>query len=132
MAFLKKLLQPVLLVGLVIAAASSMACVSSVPELPATEVSRMVENDHAIIIDVREQDEWDAQHIPGAIHIPLGEVNNRLSELASYKDQPIVMQCRSGKRSAQAANILKEAGFKHVLNLKGGIIAWSKASLPTI
>lgn len=96
------------------------------------QAAQMLDTENAIIIDVREQNEWDAQHIPGAIHIPLGDVKVRMTELAQYKDQSIVMQCRSGKRSAVAASILQEAGFEQVSNLTGGIIAWSQAKLPTI
>jgi rhodanese-related sulfurtransferase len=85
----------------------------------------------AIIIDVREEGEWNTVHIPGAIHIPLAQLNNRLSELQSYKNSAIITQCRSGARSAKALDILKSAGFTHVKNMEGGLIAWHKAGLKT-
>jgi rhodanese-related sulfurtransferase len=85
----------------------------------------------AIIIDVREEGEWNTVHIPGAIHIPLAQLNNRLSELQSYKNSAIITQCRSGARSAKALDILKSAGFTHVQNMEGGLIAWHKAGLKT-
>ena len=131
MEFLKKSIQPVLLILLVLAAARSISMVSALDEVTPLQASGMVAEQQAIIIDVREQDEWDDQHIPGAVHIPLGEVQNRIDEIVAYKGQPIIMQCRSGRRSATAAGILEEAGFQDVSNLSGGIIAWSEAGLPT-
>jgi rhodanese-related sulfurtransferase len=86
----------------------------------------------AVIIDVREKDEWNAAHIEGAIHIPLNEISNRVSELVKYQNQPVIMQCRSGARSAKAADILAKSGFKNVHNMDGGLNAWQKANLKTI
>ena len=81
----------------------------------------------AVIVDVREQDEWDAGHIEGAIFIPLGQLPARLAELSAYDGQKIVLQCRSGKRSAVASSIMVNSGFEQVYNLTGGIIAWGNA-----
>jgi rhodanese-related sulfurtransferase len=86
----------------------------------------------AIIIDVREDSEWNTIHIPGAIHIPLAQLSTRLSELQPYKNTAIITQCRSGARSAKALDILKSAGFSHVQNMEGGLIAWHKAGLKTL
>ncbi len=83
----------------------------------------------AVIIDVREDDEWQAQHIDGAIHLPLGQLSSRLKELEQYKNTTIITQCRSGKRSAQALDLLKVAGFTQVYNMDGGLQAWQKAGL---
>ena len=85
----------------------------------------------AVIIDVREKDEWNAAHIEGAIHIPLNEISNRVSELVKYQNQPVIMQCRSGARSAKAADILAKSGFTNVHNMDGGLNAWQKADLKT-
>jgi sulfur dioxygenase len=76
------------------------------------------------ILDVREPDEFTGPlgHIEGAMLIPLGELAERVGELA--KDQPIVAVCRAGGRSAQATNILVQAGFKEVANLAGGMLRW--------
>jgi rhodanese-related sulfurtransferase len=83
----------------------------------------------AIIIDVRENDEWNAGHIMGAVHIPLSEISDRVGELAKYQNSPIITQCRSGSRSAKAAGLLKIAGFTNVHNMDGGLNAWQKADL---
>jgi len=104
---------------------------SSVASVTPSEAAKMFSEQKAIIVDVREDDEWKAQHIAGAIHIPLAQVESRLAELAQYKDSNVVVQCRSGKRSEKAAGLLKSAGFDKVYNLAGGIMAWDKDGLTT-
>ena len=91
----------------------------------------MFSEQQAIIVDVREDSEWNEGHIAGAIHIPLAQVESRLSELAQYKNSTVITQCRSGKRSAKAAGMLQAAGFNKVLNLTGGIVAWNNDGLKT-
>ena len=81
------------------------------------------------LLDVREQDEWDAGHIEGAQHIPLGELGPRLAEVP--KAQVVVAVCRSGSRSDRAADGLRMSGFK-AENLDGGVTAWSRAGLPQV
>jgi len=76
----------------------------------------------ASLLDVREDNEWDAGHAPGALHVSLSEVPDQVADLA--RDRVIVCVCRSGARSARAANYLLEQGFQAV-NLEGGMIAWS-------
>jgi rhodanese-related sulfurtransferase len=78
----------------------------------------------AFILDVRENDEWIAGHIPGATLIPLGQLENRLDEVPA--DQSIVVVCRTGNRSAVARDILLEAGFESVTSMYGGFVAWEK------
>lgn len=95
------------------------------------EASTMYTGKEAVIVDVRENSEWNAQHIPGAIHIPLAQLNERLSELKQYKDSLVITQCRSGIRSEQALEVLKSAGFSKVYSMNGGIMAWDKAGLVT-
>ena len=87
-------------------------------------------NDDALILDVREDKEYAAGHIPKAKHIPLGSLSNRIKELNKYKNKPILVTCRSGQRSARACGMLKKAGFETVFNQSGGIIAWERANLP--
>src|SRR3954449_11316837 len=78
----------------------------------------------AIAIDVREQYEWDAGHIEGARHIPLGELPNRLDELP--RDADIVFYCQSGGRSARALDVARDAGFARAKHLRGGFSAWKQ------
>lgn len=83
----------------------------------------------AYMLDVREQDEWNQVHIPDVTLIPLGQLSGRLSEVP--KDQEIVVVCRSGNRSAQARDILLEAGFTQVTSMAGGMNDWQAQGLPT-
>jgi hydroxyacylglutathione hydrolase len=90
-------------------------------------VSQLARGDVAMI-DVRNADEWQAGHIPGAHHIMLGYLPDRVAEIPA--DKPVVVQCRSGARSAIGASLLQAKGFSTVMNLQGGIQAWAAAGLP--
>jgi rhodanese-related sulfurtransferase len=81
----------------------------------------------ALALDVREQVEWDAGHIAGAVHVPLGELCLRYEELP--RDRDIVCICRSGARSAQATAVLAGAGYR-IENLDPGMRGWVAAGLP--
>ena len=81
-----------------------------------------------VILDVRSQAEWDAGHIPGAEHVPLGSLPDRLDALRA--DRPIVVHCQGGGRSAVAASLLAASGVKDVANLAGGFAEWSSTGLP--
>jgi adenylyltransferase/sulfurtransferase len=83
-----------------------------------------------VVVDVREPQEWDICHLPGAVLIPLGELPQRLGELDPAV--PVVCQCRSGIRSARAAQFLRLQGFHDVRNLTGGILAWADEVDPTL
>ncbi|MFK8066962.1 MAG: rhodanese-like domain-containing protein [Gammaproteobacteria bacterium] len=102
---------------------------AGIQSINAVDASKKFTSEEAIIIDVREKYEWDEQHIPGAIFIPVAQLGTRLAEINQYKDRPVIMQCHSGRRSAQAAVLLHGAGFKEVYNLSGGILAWKQAGL---
>jgi len=83
--------------------------------------------DGAQIVDVREQDEWDAGRIPGAVHIPMGELSQRAGELDPTR--PVVFQCLSGGRSLMAAQAFRGAGFD-AYSMEGGLLAWDAEGLP--
>lgn len=85
-----------------------------------------------LLLDVREESEYAALHAPQAKLIPLGDISSRMKEIDAYKDKPIVVVCRSGRRSTRAVAILKDAGFTQVSNVQGGMIAWEQAGLATI
>jgi sulfur-carrier protein adenylyltransferase/sulfurtransferase len=101
-----------------------------VPEITPRELkSRLDRGDDLFILDVREPHEFQICHLKGHL-IPLGELPRRVHELDS--SQEIVAHCRSGKRSAEAVDFLRKAGFRKVLNLKGGILAWSDEVDPSV
>lgn len=98
-----------------------------VPEVTPAEAAAR-QRAGALLLDVREPDEWRAARIPGARLIPLHELPSRLAELDPQRE--IIVVCRSGNRSAHATAYLQRAGFARVANLAGGLIAWSRAGLP--
>lgn len=79
-----------------------------------------------LLLDVRTRDEFLEGHIPGAINIPVDELESRLDELKRYANFEIIVYCRSGNRSKRASEFLVKQGFKHIYNLSGGIIEWRK------
>ena len=83
----------------------------------------------AVILDVREDDEWAAGHVEGATHVPLGEVPQRLGELPDA--DPLYIICRSGNRSGRAAAWLDQQGVESV-NVAGGMRAWAAAGRPMV
>jgi adenylyltransferase/sulfurtransferase len=104
---------------------------AGVPEIAPRELkARLDRGDDLFVLDVREPHEYQICNLGGHL-IPLGELSRRVNELDSSRE--IVAHCRSGKRSAEAVEFLRSAGFRKVLNLKGGILAWSDevdASVP--
>lgn len=87
--------------------------------------SRMDNEENIFIIDVREPYEYEEYNI-GAELIPLGSLMNAIDDLEDYKDEEIVLHCRSGARSGQAKELLKAYGFKKARNLLGGMLAWQE------
>ena len=105
-------------------AAEAEAAESVVPAITVGELKRkLAAKEDFLLLDVRETYEYDIARIPGAKLIPLGELPSRMSELDSA--QEIALQCKSGRRSAQALRLLQEAGFSKLVNVSGGIEAWA-------
>ncbi|MBS0660247.1 MAG: molybdenum cofactor biosynthesis protein MoeB, partial [Verrucomicrobia bacterium] len=112
-------------------AAAEDAAQAAVPTVEVTELKRLLDaGEKFVLLDVREPYEWDIARIPGARLLPLGELPSRLSELDSADE--FILQCKSGKRSAKALGILREAGFTKVRNLTGGIEAWAEQIDPSV
>ncbi|WP_216828575.1 rhodanese-like domain-containing protein [Alkalihalobacterium elongatum] len=84
--------------------------------------AKMKTNDNAVFIDVREVDEYEDKHVAGMTNIPLSRLASEYTQLP--KDKEIVIFCRSGNRSMQAANFLYEQGYTKVTNVSGGILSW--------
>jgi len=102
------------------------------PEISATELKQRLDSGEDIqIIDVREAHEVAIAKLPKAAHIPLGQIINRMSEIDPNRET--VVHCKMGGRSAKAIEALKRSGFSgNLLNLKGGITAWSNEVDPTV
>lgn len=114
----------------VVAQSDSLNFMSPKTEITVDEALAL-SKEGVLIIDVREPDElaevsYDVSNIK---NIPLGELESRLSEVP--KDKQIIVVCRSGKRSGNAYNILKENGFTNMANMQGGVLAWQEKGFPT-
>jgi adenylyltransferase/sulfurtransferase len=106
---------------------------ASVVEVSAAEVQAARQRgDDFLLLDVREQAEWDVAHIEGARLLPLGEVEARIEELADWRGRRVVAHCHHGGRSARACEILQAHGFQDVRNLAGGIEAWALTVDPSV
>src|SRR5437867_1817238 len=111
-------------------AAPEPAAVNNATEITSLELKQRLDRGERLrIVDVREPNELQINRIQGSLHIPLGDIPKRYTELDP--DAEYVMQCKSGVRSGKAADFLRSVGFKRVLNLKGGILGWIDQVDPT-
>lgn len=101
-----------------------------VPQLGPHAATQTMNTEDALVLDVREDAEYKQGHLANAVHIPLGQLNQRLKELEKYRDRTVVAYCRTGNRSNSAASLLRRQGFNAVFNLAGGMVAWQNANLP--
>jgi len=101
-------------------------------EITATDLKQRLDNgDDIQIVDVREANEVAIARMPNTVHIPLGEVVNRMNEIDPNRET--VVHCKGGIRSAKAIEALQRSGFKgNLINLKGGILAWSNEVDPSV
>ena len=97
-------------------------------EVDVQTVAEIMNSEDVFVIDVREQWEYDEGHLPGITLIPMNEVPSRLGEIPT--DKEVIVTCRSGNRSGQVTDFLREQGYDNVHNMEGGILAWEAAGLP--
>jgi len=90
----------------------------------------LLHNKGALMLDVRNADEFAAGHIIDARHIALDKLGDSLDGIKKYREKSVVVYCEMGSRSAQAAKLLRDQGFTTVFNLEGGLAAWRKDNLP--
>jgi adenylyltransferase/sulfurtransferase len=103
---------------------------AEIGEVDATRARELVESGEPVVVDVREQDEWDEGHIPGAVHIPRGHLEARIERAAPDPGRPVVVYCSAGNRSAFAAKTLEEMGYGNVASLAGGFTDWKRNGFP--
>ena len=125
---------------LMVAATVLLAACSTAPEAAGPQRTRLPADidvaaaaslrgrDDVVMLDVRTPAEYAQGHIPGVTLIPLDQVETRLAEIS--KDKTVIVTCRSGNRSAQAAQLLRQKGYTDVHNMLGGFAAWEKAGYP--
>jgi molybdopterin/thiamine biosynthesis adenylyltransferase/rhodanese-related sulfurtransferase len=104
---------------------------AEIEEIDASAGAALVETADAVFVDVRERDEWDEGHIPGAIHVPRGNLESRIENAVADRSSRIVLYCASGARSAFAAKTLEELGYDDVVSLAGGFTDWKRNGFPT-
>ena len=92
--------------------------------------SRLENGDRPVVVDVRERDEWEEGHIPGAVHVPRGNLESRIEQAVPDKDRPLVVYCAAGNRSAFATKTLRELGYENAVSLAGGFTDWKRNGFP--
>jgi sulfur-carrier protein adenylyltransferase/sulfurtransferase len=103
---------------------------SEIAEVDARRAQELIGSDSTAIVDVREQEEWDEGHLPGAVHVPRGHLESRIESAVPDRSRSVVVYCASGNRSAFAAKTLEELGYDDVVSLAGGFADWKRNGLP--
>jgi rhodanese-related sulfurtransferase len=103
--------------------------IRGINEVDCVAALQLINHKNALVLDVREDSEYNAGHVLNAKLIPLGKLGERAGELEKHKERPIVVVCRSGSRSEKACAMLGKLGFTQAYSLAGGIMAWQKANL---
>ncbi|HAJ91907.1 MAG TPA: hypothetical protein DCO71_04710 [Gammaproteobacteria bacterium] len=103
--------------------------ISGITAVAPGEATRMINHDNALMIDMRDDKDYREGHIVNAIHAPASSGNDT-GKLEKYRDKPVIVYCQRGQRSAAYCSKLKKQGFESVYNLKGGLLAWQKETLP--
>ena len=101
-----------------------------IDEVDASRARELIDAESPAIVDVREREEWDEGHLPGAVHVPRGHLESRIETAAPDKSRPILLYCAGGNRSAFAAKTLEELGYEHVVSLAGGFTDWKRNGYP--
>ncbi|MBC8026924.1 MAG: rhodanese-like domain-containing protein [Steroidobacteraceae bacterium] len=132
--------RTMLLANLLFAAACAMPAGAAEPAQPAerapliSQAELLAKLDQkqpgVVVLDVRTATEFAAGHVPGARNVSHDELPTRLEELAALRDTPVVLYCRSGRRTQLAEDVLRKAGFTKLLHLEGDWLAWEAAKRP--
>ena len=120
------------LLGVAALLSASIAFAATPTEIDVAAAAAQIQDKQLKVLDLREPSEFATGVIQGALLIPLGQVEKRVGELEAFKDQPMLVVCGSGGRSAHAIKVLGKYGFTKLTNIKGGMSAWRKAKLPVV
>lgn len=99
-------------------------------ELGTLETTRLMNTGTALVLDIRDNGEYNGGHIPKSKNIPISELEKRVDEIARFKEKPVIIACRANGKAAAAVKRLKLLGFTDLYVLGGGFPAWQQASLP--
>ena len=105
---------------------------SGIMEIGPAEMTRMMNHEKAVVLDVREEEDFEQGHVLNAVNIPAGKLVEQSESLSRYKERPLILTCRQGMDSIRAARIIRQKGFEKIYCLKGGLQAWRNANLPLI
>jgi len=100
------------------------------PSISTLQATLLINQQNALVLDVREAAEYEKGHVLNARNLALGELAERFGEIEKYKAKPVIVVCDSGNRSDKAVATLRKQGFTQVFSLNGGIGAWQQAGLP--
>ncbi len=104
--------------------------VSGVKKVDPTGATTLINNNSALVLDVRSEEEFAQGHIVNAAHVPLDALANPPKTLQKHKEKPVIVVCQTGSRSGRACRELRKQEFQSLFTLSGGIVAWQNASLP--
>ena len=99
-------------------------------EIGTLDATRLMNQGPSLVLDIRDEKDFSAGHLPRARHIPMKELAGRVGEIVKFKEKPVIVTDRNGTRAGAACRLLKGSGFSNVYQLKGGLTAWRQASLP--
>ena len=119
-----------LVILLMLAGGDLISTLRGIKQIGPADATHLINHQGGIVIDVREDKEFSEGHIINSLHMPMGNVQQRIPEIEKYKQKPVIVSCRSGARSNTVCGWLRKHNFENVSNLKGGVMAWQNASLP--
>ena len=96
------------------------------------ELTRLVNKENAILIDLRKKEDYENGHIMTALSYPHQEFDNQMHELDKFKERPIILVCDMGRNSANIGENLKKAKFERIFRLNGGMMTWTQENLPVV
>ena len=96
------------------------------------QLVNVMNNESALVLDIRDPGDYSQGHIPQAMNIPYTALQSRVRELEKFKDQPVVIACKMGQHSGMATGILRRAGFQNVAKLRGGLTEWRSQNMPVV
>ena len=102
------------------------------PTVTSQQLVNKVNQEQAVVVDVRTSDEFSTGHIVDALNIPSAKMADRMAELEPYRDRPIVLVCKMGQTTGAAGKQLRAKGFENIFRLSGGMMEWESSQLPLV
>lgn len=102
------------------------------PSLTPQQAITLVNGQDGVFVDLRDAADYNKGHISGAVNIPSTKLEERMVELESYKDKPVILVCKMGQQASAAGKQLKAAGYSQVNKMTGGMMEWANLQLPTV